>query len=125
MEDSLYIDLEPTHCLPGQRIAGKILWALAKPPKELRLSLMWFTEGRGSTDRKLEAELTWPTEATSGEESFEFTLPASPYSFEGKLISLHWELELTVQKGKASYQLPLVVSPYPHVVELGAQSQSM
>jgi hypothetical protein len=118
MEDSLYIDLEPTHYLPGQRIAGKILWALAKPPKELSLTLIWFTEGRGSTDRKLEAEQTWSTEATSGEENFEFTLPASPYSFEGKLISLHWELQLRPKKGKGSCELPILVSPHPHAIEL-------
>lgn len=89
MDDTLFIDLEQTQLLPGQHVAGKILWALEKGPKEIRLSLGWSTEGRGSRDDKIEAELNWSTEATSGEESFEFTLPASPYSFDGTLILLN------------------------------------
>ena len=82
MDDNIYIDLEQTHLQPGQHFSGKILWALEKAPKEVRLILGWVTEGRGTSDHKTEAELSWTTEATNGEETFEFTLPASPYSFD-------------------------------------------
>ncbi|HBM86216.1 MAG TPA: hypothetical protein DD423_05460 [Opitutae bacterium] len=120
MDDTLFIDLEQTQLLPGQHVAGKILWALEKGPKEIRLSLGWSTEGRGSRDDKIEAELNWSTEATSGEESFEFTLPASPYSFDGTLISLNWALTLSVKKGKATHQLPITVSPHAEAIALSA-----
>lgn len=118
MDENLFIDLESTHYEPGQRIAGKLLWAIEKAPKEVRLTLGWYTEGRGSMDHKVEAKLHWTTEATSGEEPFEFILPASPYSFEGSLISLIWELSLTVKKGKAEYNLPITVSPHPSPISL-------
>jgi hypothetical protein len=120
MDDTIYIDLEQTQLQPGQHFSGKILWALEKAPKEVRLTLSWGTEGRGTCDNKLEAELSWTTEATSGEEVFEFTLPASPYSFDGQLISLNWELKLSVKKGKASHQLPIIVSPHAEAVALSA-----
>ncbi len=118
MEPNLFIDLPHTQLEPGQRISGKILWALEKAPKEIILTLGWITEGRGTQDNKVEAELTWTTDQTSGEESFEFTLPASPYSFEGTLISVNWALELSAKKGKAEYRLPLTVSPHGAAISL-------
>jgi hypothetical protein len=120
MDDTIYIDLEQTQLQPGQHFSGKILWALVKAPKEVRLTLGWFTEGRGTSDHKIEAERSWTTEATSGEEAFEFPLPASPYSFDGQLISLNWELKLSVKKGKAEHQLPIIVSPHAQAVELSS-----
>ncbi|HAV11920.1 MAG TPA: hypothetical protein DCX06_00280 [Opitutae bacterium] len=118
MNDNLFIDLESTQFQPEMKISGKILWALDKDPKELRLTLGWSTQGRGSSDHKAEDQLNWKTNATSGEETFEFTLPATPYSFEGKLIALNWELSLTAKKGKAQCQLPITVSPHGSAIEL-------
>lgn len=120
MDDTIFIDLATTELQPGQQFSGKILWALAKAPKEVQLTLGWSTEGRGSTDHKIEAELSWTTEATSGEEPFEFTLPPAPYSFDGQLISLMWELKLSVLKGKAEHQLPITVSPHGSAIALTA-----
>ena len=120
MDDSIFIDLTTTELQPGQQFTGKILWALEKAPQEVRLTLGWFTEGRGSTDRKIEAELSWTSDATSGEEPFEFTLPPSPYSFDGTLISLNWALTLSVKKGKATHQLPITVSPHAEAIALSA-----
>jgi hypothetical protein len=120
MDDNIYIDLEQTHLQPGQRFSGKILWALEQPPKQIQLSLGWATEGRGSCDQKIEAELNWDTEATSGEAPFEFTLPSSPYSFDGQLISLNWTLKLSVKKGKAAHECPIIVSPHGYAIDLVA-----
>jgi len=119
MKADLFIDLPKTTFKPGERISGKILWALEQPPKEIHLALGWITEGRGTQDNKLEAEETWLTEQTSGEESFDFRLPPSPYSLEGTLISINWALELSVKKGKAQYLLPLTVSPNEKSIALG------
>ncbi|MGB0257918.1 MAG: hypothetical protein ACPGES_04615 [Coraliomargarita sp.] len=122
MDANLFIDLPQTQLEPGQHISGKILWALDKAPKEITLTLGWITEGRGTQDSKVEAEKTWTTEQTSGEESFEFTLPPSPYSFEGTLISVNWALELHVKKGKAEYRLPITVSPHGSAISLSQLS---
>ena len=120
MNDTLFIDLTPTQFQPGQQISGKLLWALSKAPKEIHLTLAWSTEGRGTSDRKIEAELKWQSEEISGEEPFEFTLPPSPYSFNGPLIALNWELSVTIKKGKADCHLPITVAPNLTPVELSA-----
>jgi hypothetical protein len=120
MDDTIYIDLEQTNLQPGQQFSGKILWALKKAPKEVRLTLGWSTEGRGTCDHKIEAELNWSTDATSGEEPFEFILPSSPYSFDGQLIALNWALTLSIKKGKSEHKLPIIVSPHGYIVELSA-----
>ena len=85
MDDTIFIDLTTTELQPGQHFTGKILWALEKAPQEVRLTLGWFTEGRGTTDRKIEAELS-----------------------------------LSVKKGKAEHQLPIIVSHHGQAVELSA-----
>lgn len=120
MDDTLFIDLESTQFQPGQHITGKLLWALKAPPKEIHLTLGWFTEGRGTSDQKIEAELKWQTDATSGEEPFEFTLPPSPYSFTGPLIALNWELAASLKKGKAESHLAITVAPNLTPIELSA-----
>ena len=118
MTADLFIDLPKTSFTPGELITGKILWALEKPPQEIQLTLGWITEGRGTQDSKIESERLWETEATSGEETFEFTLPASPYSLEGTLISINWALELYVKNGKIEHALPITVCPYDQPVSL-------
>jgi len=118
METNLYIDLPLTVFLPGDPVSGKILWALDRPPGKIFLSLGWWTEGRGSKDAKVEAELEWETSAVAGEEAFTFTLPDTPYSFSGHLVSLKWGLELTAAKGADKQVQEIVVSPHGVPVEL-------
>ena len=120
MHENLFIDIPKTNFKPEETISGTILWALDERPKEVRLTLGWSTAGRGSEDRKIESELKWNTESISGEESFEFQLPSTPYSFDGKLIALNWELVLSVKKGKAETVVSITLSPYSSPVALSA-----
>lgn len=119
METSLYIDLPKLAFLPGETVAGKILWVLDQPPGEILLSLGWWTEGRGSKDAKIVEETTWKTAASAGEEGFSFPIPESPVSFNGQLISLKWGLEISAKRGAGEKQvLEIVVSPWGVPVDL-------
>ncbi len=115
---NLFIDLKQTTHKPGATLSGEILWALEKPPELVKLSLGWFTEGRGTVDAKIVVSEQWSTVETAGQETFSFTIPAGPYSFEGHLITLKWTLELTLKNGKANTSLPLVISLDETPVEL-------
>ena len=84
---------------------------MEQKPEVVRLTLGWWTDGRGSKDAKIEAVKEWQTDEIAGREAFEFQLPGSPYSFSGTLISLTWGLELSVKKGKAKILRELVLSP--------------
>lgn len=118
MEPKLYIDIPGTGYRPEETIAGKILWTLDQPPEIVRLTLGWWTEGRGTKDSRIEASREWQTQLLAGEEDFALALPPSPYSFSGTLITLKWALELSVRKGRETAIEHIVVSPTGEPVEL-------
>ncbi|WP_269523346.1 hypothetical protein [Coraliomargarita parva] len=118
MDSSLYIDLPKTHYQPEETLRGEILWAQDEAPESIHLSLGWWTEGRGSKDAKIETELEWPSTDTAGQQSFEITLPKTPYSFNGQLITLKWALELRTRKGGHSHSVEISIAPGDAPVDL-------
>ena len=118
MDTQLYLDLPKTHYRPEELLRGEILWALDEAPGEIQLSLGWWTEGRGSKDAKIETTREWPTRDNAGRQSFELSLPKTPYSFQGQLITLKWALELRTKEGGHHYSLELTISPSEAPVDL-------
>lgn len=118
MEASLYIDLPKTHYQPGEVLRGEILWALEEAPGRIYLSLGWWTEGRGSKDAKIEAEVDWPISDRAGQQYFELPLPRAPYAFHGQLITLKWALELRTEKGRHAHSIELTIAPGDAPVDL-------
>lgn len=113
MTDSISIQLDQasSEFQPGTTLSGKVLWSAAAAIKKIELRLFWFTEGRGTQDIELVDERNWDTTG-QGEEPFEFTLPAEPYSFSGKLISLQWALEaVTLPKENTTTKKIFTLSP--------------
>jgi hypothetical protein len=113
MTDSISIQLDQasSEFQAGTTLSGKVLWSTAAAIKKIELRLFWFTEGRGSQDIELVDERNWDTTG-QGEEPFEFTLPAEPYSFSGKLISLQWALEaVTLPKENTTTRKIFTLSP--------------
>lgn len=131
MTPKLYIDLSKIRYAPGETISGNILWALEEPPPELRLTLGWWTEGRGTKDFKIEDSREWESVAAAGEEAFTLHLRASPYSFSGTLITLKWAIELNAPSQKATAVEAIVVAPgdtpidLPHLDESRKKSFSL
>jgi hypothetical protein len=110
---------------PGDEIAGTVRWRLDQPPRSLELRLFWYTQGKGDQDVGVVASLSLaepglegrserPSEGLSeGSRSFEFRLPAGPYSFSGHLISLLWALEAVAETAghTQAERREIVVSP--------------
>lgn len=92
--------------VPGETISGELVW-LSPGPVELRL--FWFTEGRGTQDVGVVARESFSAGEIKG--AFTFTLPAMPYSFSGKLVSVKWALELVDEKEESLVREELIVSP--------------
>ncbi|MHC4552577.1 MAG: hypothetical protein ACYSUT_07415 [Planctomycetota bacterium] len=116
---ALAIDVEQmqTAFLPGQRISGTASWMGEKPPKKAAIRLVWFTQGRGTEDAGIIDSLDLDLPQTTDERSFEFHLPAGPYSFSGTLVSLTWALELEVDR--ECERAEIVVSPSGEEIKLG------
>ncbi len=104
---------------PGDTLSGTARWELASPPEGLELHLAWRTEGRGDPDMVVvETRTLKPT--TTGEASFSFTLPASPWSFQGPLIHLLWTVELVAEPAAEAARVDFTLSPVGCEIQLQA-----
>lgn len=103
---------------PGQVIEGTVVWQLEHPPHDAFLRLFWYTQGRGTQDVNVVAELELDHQQANLEQPFQFTLPSQPYSFSGALISLQWAMELVLNKGKDVQRLDILVSPWTEKLTL-------
>ncbi len=104
---------------PGEQVEGRIEWGLDANPKALTLSLLWYTSGKGTRDARVLHTHKIDNPGALGSDKFSFTLPAGPYSFSGKLISLIWALELTCTPGNETVRKEIVVSPTGREIILG------
>ena len=107
---------------PRESIRGRLRWDLSGQRADtLRLELLWHTEGKGTRDADVVDTLTIDQPPARGERAFAFTLPAGPYSFSGKLLSVLWVLQVIVEPSDEVTQRALVVSPTGREVDLLAE----
>jgi hypothetical protein len=104
---------------PGETLTLSLLWALPTRPASLEVRLFWFTRGKGTEDVEIIATEKVAATAPAGEASVQFTLPAAPYSFSGKLIALTWAAELVAEPGARSTRLELILGPNGQEIILG------
>lgn len=95
---------------PNMTVTGEVLWDFKKKPRSLTLQLVWYTQGRGSKDKRVLEKQKIAT-SQRGMEAFQFELPEGPYSFSGKLISLTWAIECFSKSPSLLIQQDIIVSP--------------
>jgi hypothetical protein len=97
--------------LPGETVEGVASWHLDAPPQSIELRLFWYTEGKGDQDVQIVETVSFDQPGTDDRRAFRVRLPAGPYSFSGKLISLSWAFEVVAEPGARAGRCPLVISP--------------
>ncbi len=116
----LQIDLSggQTAFEPGDEVEMTLSWELDEAPESIELRLVWSTSGKGTTD--LEVVMTVPFEFPYSSETrrTSLVLPASPYSFSGKLITLQWAFELIAFPSEDSTRQEIVLAPTGSEVRL-------
>ncbi len=110
---------------PGAIIEGKIVWQLDKSVDWLEVRLLWFTQGKGDTDVSIEDRLRIPAPSLNDSRPFRFQLPAAPYSFSGKLISLIWAIEVVAEGVKDAARFEFTLSPDGREIELGTTTSHL
>lgn len=94
---------------PGEAVEGEVQWNLTEPTDELMLELIWMTQTKsGSEDEEVAGCERFAVTDLKGSAKFRFELPESPWSFEGRLFSVKWRLELA---GDDVVRTEIVVSP--------------
>ena len=96
---------------PGAEVTGHLAWSLPAAPHRLELRLFWHTRGKGSPDVQVVETLAFDYPRATDHREFRVRLPAAPYSFSGKLISLLWALELVALPGNQTARAELTLSP--------------
>lgn len=96
---------------PGDRIEGTASWHLERQPRSVELRLFWYTEGRGDQDIEIVETVGFEAPGAEDRRVFSVGLPAAPYSFSGKLISLTWALEVVAEPRGETGRLEITVSP--------------
>lgn len=105
------LDGDREHYRPGQTLAGRVRWDFAPAPERIEVHLLWYTEGKGSRDVGKVGRQVIESPEAQGQRPFRFELPAGPYSFRGRLISLKWAVEAVAGGDERSAQRAIVVSP--------------
>jgi len=104
---------------PGEDLVGAAYWKLDSPARALEVRLFWFTRGKGTEDAGVVQTVRFDEPKPEEARPFRFKLPAAPYSFSGKLISLIWALELVTEPAKEVQRLEITIAPGSQEVLLG------
>lgn len=96
---------------PGEVIEGVAGWSLARAPRLAAVRLLWFTSGKGTRDVEVVEAVDFPAPTREMVQPFRFTLPEGPVSFEGRLVALHWALELVLEPGHDAVRWEFALTP--------------
>lgn len=96
---------------PGETIEIEAEWNLSNQPDSVEMRLVWYTAGKGDTEIKVVKSMPQSTPRMAEKRRVSLRLPAEPYSFSGKLVSLIWAIELIAEPNLNSTRLDIVVAP--------------
>ena len=83
----------------GDRISGKLAYPTQTVPKAAKVELLWYTEGRGTCDRKIIDTFSLdPQQLTLGL-PLPFTLQTpyeGPITYNGSLLRIIWSIKASI-----------------------------
>lgn len=111
--DSLSIEIQDgaNAFLPGEVVTGTASWQLDLLAQTAELRLFWYTHGKGDQDVGVVSTVSFASPGLQDRRPFSINLPAGPFSFSGKLISLCWALELVIEPGSRASRTEITISP--------------
>jgi hypothetical protein len=97
MIDEVAIELDTDVTEGGDVVTGVVRWGpLDDVPAKVVVRLRYRTEGRGASDTEVVDEVIFAGSA-SGAERIELSVPVNgPMSFDGSLVKVLWELDLSL-----------------------------
>jgi len=108
---TITLDKSSSRFTPGDSIKGIVEWTdLSEKTDRFEIRLIWYTEGKGTTDVEVIETTTESSPGPSGRAKFKFVAPTRPFSFSGKLISLIWAIEVVDFPSRDGTKETLVIS---------------
>ncbi len=102
---------EQTTYQPGDTISGAALWEFTGRKKSIEVRLVWSTRGKGTEDGATVATQVLDAGKLAHTETFSFTAPDAPYSFDGTLIALIWAVEFVAEPGEEFERIEITIAP--------------
>ncbi len=97
---------------PFDVIEGKIIYNLVKPCATIQVDLAWTTIGKGTTDScAVDSTGVSTMGKISGDGRFRLAVPAGPYSFSGKLVSIVWLVSCGAESDLDIAETEITISP--------------
>ena len=97
------IQLDQTSISVGDELSGSFIWQPTnnKNPRNAKISIRWYTEGRGSRDSQTVNQIKMDSITISSSQGepipFGMEVPyQSPITYNGSLLRVIWELEVRV-----------------------------
>jgi hypothetical protein len=105
--------LDERLCEPGQTLRGMVRWEWddRRAERNVKVRLLWYTEGKGTEDCGVVGEHAVDASANSGQDRFTFALPPFPWTYAGHLLSVVWAVEALVEPGDDVCRETLVCAP--------------
>lgn len=121
---SLELDHGETSFEPGGRVAGVAAWSVSAPLSGMELRLKWTSRGQGGRDIKIADTIALPEPQPTEKRPFILTLPEAPFSMQGALISVSWELELVALPVEEKATVAITIAPGRRPIVLSATAPS-
>ena len=105
--------IDPAPCYrPGETVRGTVNWQLEESPRSIEARLLWYTQGKGTTDMQVVAVEPSPQLLPAGQWRFALKIPPRAVrSYTGQLLSIVWAVEVVAEKKLAFTRQDIVVLP--------------
>ncbi len=116
---AIRFDDDRTSYSPGETVRGRALWLYDKAPERIEVRLFWYTQGKGDRDLGIADTVEIDCAgAAAGDQPFALQLPDRPWSFQGKLITLTWSVEIVSLPKDEAEDFDIEVGPDAARVDL-------
>lgn len=83
---------------PGEAVSGTVHWSFPAVPLNAAVRLLWRTEGKSwPEDHGVAITQLFADVQAADWRAFQFSLPVTPYSFSGKVLSIVWHVEFVAR----------------------------
>jgi len=103
---------------PGETLEGVAFWDLPELPRAIEVRLYWRTQGKGISDVEVVQAVRFDRIAAQDRRPFRMTLPPSPYSVSGILVSILWGVEIVAEPTVQGANVEIVLSPTGEEIRL-------
>lgn len=95
---------------PGGRVRARVDWSFERAPREVAVRLLFVSRAGEHDEVRAHGEEIFDHVERAGSRECVFDAPASPWSYEGALVTLRWVIEAVAQPGGAARE-EIVLAP--------------